>query len=82
MVNSLISDEVLSCSESGTVKYAGSIRLNKHLLLIGDEMQDLTVNYAKAVIRIMRDWYVDFYAVGDRLQSISIERNALLTLPR
>lgn len=76
MVNSLISDEVLSCSESGTVKYAGSLRLNKRLLLIGDEMQDLTENYAKAVIRIMRDWYVDFYAVGDRLQSIAIEKNA------
>jgi len=76
MVNSLISDEVLSCSESGTVNYAGSLRLNKRLLLIGDEMQDLTENYAKAVIRIMRDWYVDFYAVGDRLQSIAIEKNA------
>jgi hypothetical protein len=76
MVNSLIRDEMISCSESGTMKYAGSLRLNKRLLLIGDEMQDLTENYAKAVVRIMRDWYVDFYAVGDRLQSISIERNA------
>lgn len=77
MVNSIVADEILgSCAEGGTLKYAGQIRLNKRLLLVGDEMQDLTENYGKAVIRIMRDWYVDFYAVGDRLQSISMERNA------
>lgn len=77
MVNTIVNDERLSsCSESGSLKYAGGVRLNKRMLLIGDEMQDLTENYAKAVVRIMRDWYVDFYAVGDRLQSISIKNNA------
>ena len=77
MVNSIVKDEQLSsCTESGLLKYAGQIQLNKRLLLIGDEMQDLPTNYAQAVVRIMHNWYVDFYAVGDRLQSISIKHNA------
>jgi len=75
MVNSIIDDE-LRCANNGDIKYANGIRLNKKLLLIGDEMQDLHENYMKAVIKIMNERYVDFFAVGDKLQSISIEKNA------
>ena len=75
MAKSII-DEELKCSRSGNVKYAGGITLNKKLLLIGDEMQDLSEEYIKAVIKITRDRYVDFYGVGDLLQSISIKKNS------
>ena len=75
MAQSII-DEELNCSRSGTVKYADGIKLNKKLLLIGDEMQDLSEEYIKAVIKITRDRYVDFYGVGDLLQSISIKKNS------
>ncbi len=82
MVNSII-DEELKCSEEGNVKYAdGNIRLCKRMLLIGDEMQDLHEDYMKAVIKITRERYVDFYAVGDKLQSISIEKNAFTFLDK
>ena len=52
------------------------------MLLIGDEMQDLHEDYMKAVIKITRERYVDFYAVGDKLQSISIEKNAFTFLDK
>ena len=76
MVESLIEDEIIP----NQLKYAGGVKLNKKLLLVGDEMQDLPTSYAKAIIRIMRDFYVNFYAVGDRLQSISIENNTFTYL--
>lgn len=75
MAKSII-DEELRCTRNGKVKYAGGINLNKRLLLIGDEMQDLSEEYIKAVIKITRDRYVDFYGVGDLLQSISIKKNS------
>lgn len=75
MVNSIIDDGII-CSKKGFNRFAGGIRLNKKMLLVGDEMQDLDENYAKAIIKICRDRYVDFYMVGDKLQSIKNERNA------
>jgi hypothetical protein len=53
-----------------------SYKLNKEMCLVVDETQDLSENYAKAIITIMRNKYIDSYIVGDRLQSISIENNA------
>lgn len=79
MVKSIIDDE-LKCSEDGYTNFANGTVLNKRLLLIGDEMQDLHENYMKAIIKITRERYVDFYAVGDKLQSISIENNAFTFL--
>ena len=79
MAQSIINEE-LKCSRSGNSTYAGGIRLCKKLLLIGDEMQDLSEEYIKAVIKITRDRYVDFYGVGDLLQSISIKKNSFAFL--
>jgi hypothetical protein len=79
MAKSII-DEELRCTRNGKVQYAGGIKLNKRLLLIGDEMQDLSEEYIKAVIKITRDRYVDFYGVGDLLQSISIKKNSFAFL--
>ena len=76
MAQSIIDDE-LRCSKDGIINYAtNNIKLNKKLLLIGDEMQDLSEEYIKAIIKITRDRYVDFYGVGDLLQSISIKKNS------
>ena len=75
MAKSII-DEELNCSSNGNIRYAGVIKLNKRLLLVGDEMQDLSEEYIKAIIKITRDRYVDFYGVGDILQSISIKKNS------
>src|SRR5690606_12209043 len=47
MVNSIIDSEI-RCSNNGNVMYANGIKLNKKLLLIGDEMQDLHENYMNA----------------------------------
>lgn len=53
-----------------------SYKLNKELCLFVDETQDLSDDYAKAIITIMRNKYIDSYIVGDRLQSITLENNA------
>jgi len=52
------------------------VNLNKKICLIVDETQDLPISYAKAIIRIMRDKYIDTYVVGDKLQSISVVNNS------
>lgn len=79
MVQGIIDEEIRS-SKNGTIFYTDKVRLNKQLLLIGDEMQDLDHNYAKALLKISREKYVDFYAVGDLLQSISLHHNAMTYL--
>jgi hypothetical protein len=79
MVRSVIDDEV-RCTPKGFVEYAKGVHLNKRLLLVGDEMQDLDVQYTKAILKISREKYVDFYAVGDKLQSISVQHNAFTYL--
>ena len=52
------------------------IKLNKEICLIIDETQDLPINYAVAIQKLMRSRYVDALVVGDKLQSISFENNA------
>jgi hypothetical protein len=79
IIDLIIKDE-LKCDKDGGIKYAGGVKFDKKLLLIGDEMQDLYENYAKALIKITRDRYVDFYAVGDLLQSIFTGQNAFAFL--
>lgn len=81
MVNSII-DENFECKKSGYNKYAGGITLNKKMLIVGDEMQDLDESYVKAIIKICRDRYVDFYMVGDILQSIKTENNSFTFLSK
>ena len=80
IVNSIIDDhiEITSC---GSINYGGrQPKLYKENILVPDEGQDLTPNYAKAIIQIMRNRYIDVYIVGDKLQSISHEVNAFTYL--
>lgn len=81
MVNSIIDDD-FECEKSGYIGYAGGITLNKKMLLVGDEMQDLEENYVKAILKICRDRYVDFYMVADILQSIKTENNSFTFLSK
>jgi hypothetical protein len=80
LVNSII-DGYINTSQSGTIQYGGlRPNLNKETCLIIDETQDLTQNYAKSIIQIMKNRYIDSYIVGDKLQSISYEKNAFTYL--
>ena len=80
LVNSIIDDHIETTS-CGSINYGGCRpKLYKETILIGDEEQDLKINYAKAIIQIMRNRYIDVYIVGDKLQSISHEINAFTYL--
>jgi len=76
LVNSIV-DGYIEKSNIKSYNYAGmNIKLNKEVCLICDETQDLSVNYAEAIIKIMRNKYIDSYIVGDKLQSLKYEKNA------
>jgi len=80
IIDSII-DGHIDTTKGGVVKFAGvNPKLNKETLLVIDEAQDLTVNYAQAIVNIMRNKYIDAYIVGDKLQSISYEQNAFTYL--
>ena len=80
LVNSII-DGHIETTQNGSIKYGGlTPKLFKETILIGDEEQDLKLNYAKAIIQLMRNRYIDVYIVGDKLQSISNEVNAFTYL--
>ena len=80
IVNSVI-DGTIETTERGKIKYASiNPKLNKETLLVIDETQDLTENYGKAILKIMRNKYIDTYIVGDKLQSISYEQNSFVYL--
>lgn len=80
IVNSIIENNI-NAGKDGTIKYAQiNPKLNKETLLIIDETQDLSTNYAKAIIQIMRNRYIDTYVIGDKLQSIVNINNAFTFL--
>lgn len=72
-----IIDGHIESKNCGTINFACiNPKLNKETLLVIDEFQDPEEYYAKAIIQIMRNKYIDVFIVGDRLQSISNEKNA------
>jgi hypothetical protein len=73
IVNSIITN---TTSVTENINYGGvHIKLNKEMCLVGDEMQDLPGYYGSALLRIMRDRYIDLLIVGDKVQSITYEKN-------
>jgi hypothetical protein len=76
IIQSII-DDYMDTAKIYALKYSNAyVKLNKEICLIIDETQDLPEIYAKALIKIMRGRYVDAYIVGDKLQSISHDKNA------
>jgi len=75
-IQSIIND----LKKDGVVYNSLNFKLNKNLCLIIDETQDLSDNYGKAIISIIKNNYIDAYIVGDKLQSISFDKNAFLYL--
>lgn len=72
-----IIDGHIESNNCGSINFGGvSPKLNKETLLVIDEFQDPPQDYAKAIIQIMRNKYIDVFIVGDKLQSISNEKNA------
>ena len=80
LVNDIIENDIRA-GKDGYIYYTKTgVKLNMTTLIIGDELQDLHPEYAKALIKIAKEKYIDFYAVGDKLQSISNEKNAFTYL--
>jgi hypothetical protein len=72
-----IIDGYIETKKCGTINFTSiNPRLNKETLLVIDEFQDPPEYYGKAIIQIMLNKYIDVYIVGDKLQSISNEKNA------
>jgi hypothetical protein len=63
--------------QGGEIRYAGTcVRVNRELLIIVDETQDLDKQYVEALTVVMRDTNADVYLIGDKLQSILTPDNA------
>ena len=84
-------DSIVQSIRDGTIKttYAGAMKyasidpiLNKEMLIMIDETQDLTETYGEAFLQIVRSKYTNLCVVGDRLQSLSLKDNALTYLHR
>jgi len=79
LIYSIFEDGFIESASCGKINFGGvDPKLNKETLLVIDEFQDPPSYYAKAIVRIMRDKYIDVYIVGDKLQSISNEDNAFV----
>lgn len=78
LLHSIITDDIenkVTLKEKSIIS-GRAISWNSETCIVCDETQDLTSDYAKMFVRIMMECYVDFYLVGDLLQSISFEENA------
>jgi hypothetical protein len=67
----------IESKKCGSITFASvNPKLNKETILVIDEFQDPPQHYGKAIVQIMRNKYIDVFIVGDKLQSISNEKNA------
>lgn len=80
IVLSIIDDYINEAKINNIIYSNNNLKLNKECCLIIDETQDLSEDYGKALINIMKNRYIDGYIVGDKLQSISNENNAFIYL--
>lgn len=81
IIESIRNGRICANSIDGKVAYAGkAVYLNKETILIGDETQDLSELYGEAFLRIVLEKHTNLCVVGDKLQSLSYEDNALTFL--
>jgi hypothetical protein len=79
----LIRDGTIKTAYAGRMKYAGvNPILNKEMLIMIDETQDLTESYGDAFLQVVRSKYANLCVVGDSLQSLSFKDNTLTYLHR
>ena len=63
-------------TNTGQINYGGKqIKLNKMSELWIDEIQDLPIDYYKAIVKLMLNTKIDCVIVGDKLQSLEYEQN-------
>jgi competence CoiA-like predicted nuclease len=80
IVKSIVEGNIRTTS-TGTMTYAGvNPVINKEMLIMIDETQDLTELYGEAFLQIVRSKSTNLCVVGDRLQSLSYQENALTFL--
>lgn len=76
-----IKDGTINTSRNGVMRYANvNPVLNKETLIMIDETQDLTELYGEAFLQIVKSKDTNLCVVGDRLQSLSYEKNGLTFL--
>jgi hypothetical protein len=76
-----IKNGTIKTTSTGTMKYANvNPILNKEMLIMIDETQDLTELYGEAFLEIVKSKYANLCVVGDRLQSLAHMDNALTYL--
>jgi hypothetical protein len=76
-----IRDAAPRTTREGGMTYAGvNPILNKEMLIMIDETQDLSTLYGEAFLNIVRSKYTNLCVVGDRLQSLGTQENALTFL--
>ena len=63
-------------TNTGQINYgAKQIKLNKMTELCIDETQDLSIDYYKAILKLILNTKIDVVIVGDKLQSLKYEHN-------
>jgi hypothetical protein len=63
-------------TNTGQINYGGKqIKLNKMTELCIDETQDLSIDYYKAILKLILNTKIDVVIVGDKLQSLKYEHN-------
>lgn len=78
-----IKDGYSKIKKSGSLKFAGvDPFINKESIVIIDEAQDLTELYGEAFLKFVSTTNTNLCVVGDRLQSLSTNDNALTLLHR
>lgn len=84
IVKSIKEGTIMTDTSGKMKKQYGSVNpiINKEMLMIIDETQDLTQLYGEAFIKIVNSKYTNLCVVGDMLQSLTNENSALTYLDR
>lgn len=74
---SSIKEGFTKINKSGGLQFANNTTyINKESILMMDETQDLSENYAEAFLKIVKSTHTNLCVVGDKLQSLTHANNA------